>query len=69
MELSTLRAIHAECLVLDFADNLNSRIIGPGLATDAEVEQLKDGLRTHLSDPAASVFIGPYVQVWGRKAT
>ena len=56
-------------LVLDFADNFKSRIVGLGLATDAEVEQLKDGPRTDLSDPAASVFIGAYVQVWGRKAT
>jgi 2-polyprenyl-3-methyl-5-hydroxy-6-metoxy-1,4-benzoquinol methylase len=54
-------------LLLDFVDNFKHRILELELASEAEIAELKVGLATHLENPETGVFIGPYIQAWGRK--
>ncbi|MGV0816061.1 methyltransferase domain-containing protein [Mycolicibacterium boenickei] len=54
-------------LMLDFADNFHDRILAQGLASQDELDALKDALAQHLHDPDTVVFDGVYVQAWGRK--
>ncbi|MBE1550766.1 SAM-dependent methyltransferase [Mycobacterium sp. OAS707] len=54
-------------LVVDFVGNFKDRIVAMDLATEAEVDELKAAVTTHLDDPGTAVFFGPYIQVWGRK--
>jgi SAM-dependent methyltransferase len=54
-------------LVVDFADNFKDRIVALDLASAAEVDELKHAVAAHLDDPNTAVFIGPYIQAWGRK--
>jgi SAM-dependent methyltransferase len=54
-------------LLLDFSDNFKDRIVALALATEAEFNELKHALAAHLDDPDTAVFIGPYIQAWGRK--
>jgi hypothetical protein len=53
--------------MLDFADNFKERIITLELATESELANWKADLVRHLDNPNTSVFIGPYIQAWGRK--
>jgi SAM-dependent methyltransferase len=55
-------------LLLDFAGNFKDRILELRLIEESEFEALQKALEAHLSDPTTAVFIGPYVQAWGRKS-
>jgi hypothetical protein len=52
---------------VDFADNFKERIVALDLASEAEVDELKHAVAAHLDDPTTAVFVGPYIQAWGRK--
>jgi SAM-dependent methyltransferase len=54
-------------LVLDFLENFKQRILELGSASEAEIAELKLALATHIENPETGVFIGPYIQAWGRK--
>ena len=54
-------------LLLDFAGNFEQRAIEQGLITAPEFTALKANLARHIADPATTVFVGPYVQAWGRR--
>jgi SAM-dependent methyltransferase len=55
-------------IVVDFLGNFRPRILALDLATEAELADLKDALVSHLDNPDTVVFIGPYIQAWGRKS-
>jgi SAM-dependent methyltransferase len=54
-------------LLLDFAENLRERILAENLITEKDFAALQEGMRRHIENPDTLVFIGPYVQAWGRK--
>lgn len=54
-------------LLLDFSRNVKERLIAQGLVAEDEYVRLQQDLAAHLEDPDTVVFVGPYVQAWGRK--
>jgi SAM-dependent methyltransferase len=54
-------------LVVDFVDNFRERILALDLIAEDDLRDLKQALAAHLDDPETVVFIGPYIQAWGRK--
>ena len=54
-------------LLLDFGENLRERILAQNLIAEKDFAALKEGLRRHIENPDTLVFVGPYVQAWGRK--
>jgi hypothetical protein len=54
-------------LLLDFVENFKQQILELRLASQTEIVELKVALATHLENPETSVFVGPYIQAWGRK--
>ena len=54
-------------LVLDFVENVRSRMLEKGLILEAELSELTSALRRHLEDPGTLVVSSLFLQVWGRK--
>lgn len=54
-------------LLLTFADNLRERLLSQKLIGEEDLDAMKDAVGHHLDDPGTMVFIGPYIQAWGRK--
>jgi len=54
-------------LLLDVAENLQERIVADNLIAEKDFAALKEGMRRCIEDPDTLVFVGPYVQAWGRK--
>ena len=54
-------------LLLDFAGNFKPAVLTQRLCSEIAYDQLTTALATHLEDPDTTVFLGPYVQAWGRK--
>jgi SAM-dependent methyltransferase len=54
-------------LVVEFVDNFHDRIMSLDLISEDDLRDLKQNLASHLDDPNTVVFIGPYIQAWGRK--
>ena len=50
-----------------FAENLRDRIVGQGLISEAEFNELVAALKLHLDDPATLVLSMLNIQAWGRK--
>ena len=53
--------------VLQFAENLRDRILGQGLISEAEFNELVAAVKFHLDDPATLLFSFLFIQAWGRK--
>lgn len=51
----------------DFINNVRDRVVAHGLASEAELSELMNGLRGHLNDPGTLVVSHLFFQVWGRK--
>jgi SAM-dependent methyltransferase len=54
-------------LMIEFAENLRTRILAERLIEEAAFVDLQEGLRRHLDDADTLVVVGPYFQTWGRK--
>jgi SAM-dependent methyltransferase len=54
-------------LVVEFVDNFREHILALDLIAEDDLRDLKQTLASHLDNPDTVVFIGPYVQAWGRK--
>ena len=54
-------------ILLDFVENLSSRLVETGLVDPDELEALKRSLSQHLDDPNTVVVSHLFVQAWGRK--
>jgi 2-polyprenyl-3-methyl-5-hydroxy-6-metoxy-1,4-benzoquinol methylase len=54
-------------ILLQFIENVRERVVAQDLITESELDDLKAEATRHLDDPETLVYIGPYVQVWGRK--
>jgi SAM-dependent methyltransferase len=54
-------------LMLQFADNFRTRILDEGLLPEDDFDALKGDVARHLDNPETTVYVGPYVQAWGRK--
>jgi hypothetical protein len=60
---SSRRTIHP-----DLVHSMRAKIVGSGLADEAELEQL-DGLRAHLADPHTLTLPRLYFLAWGGQRT
>jgi SAM-dependent methyltransferase len=54
-------------LMLTFADNFKDRFIAQGVLSESEFSAMRQGLAQRLEDESTLVYLGPYVQAWGRK--
>ena len=55
-------------ILLDFAENLSSRLVDDGLVSDIELTELKARLGEHLAANDTLVVSHLFFQVWGQKA-
>ena len=55
-------------LMLQFAGNFKDQILARGLLSAEGFAALRDALAADLRDPGTTVFLGPYIQAWGRTA-
>jgi ubiquinone/menaquinone biosynthesis C-methylase UbiE len=54
-------------ILLDFVENLSGRLVDGNFVEEGELELIKSGLVTHLSDPETLVVSHLFIQAWGRK--
>jgi hypothetical protein len=52
-------------LVLEFVENVRSRILDKGLIGEVELDKLTAVLRRHLQDPGTLVVSSLFIQAWG----
>jgi len=53
-------------LLLDFADNLTTRVLAQGLVSEPDLAEMKSALAQHLDDPDTFVVSHLGIQAWGR---
>jgi ubiquinone/menaquinone biosynthesis C-methylase UbiE len=54
-------------ILLQFVENLRTRLLAEGFLDEAELEELTGALWLHLEDPGTLVVSHLFFQVWGRK--
>jgi ubiquinone/menaquinone biosynthesis C-methylase UbiE len=54
-------------LIVQFAENFRPAVVAQQLLPEDRYDELIERAREHLADPDTTVFIGPYIQAFGRK--
>jgi ubiquinone/menaquinone biosynthesis C-methylase UbiE len=54
-------------ILLDFVENLSTRLVETGAASQTELQTVKQSLERHLNDPDTLVLSHLFIQAWGHK--